>query len=532
MIAGVLFFAAIRTRAVILFATDDPTANTTAPIGALANSGWQYEGIFGAFLGTPIAAHYFITAQHIGVQSSVFTYQGAQYDIRQQFDDPASDLRIYRVLQVFPSFAPLYGGNAEIGKHLVVIGRGTRRGPGIFLSGTLQGWSWGAGDGITRWGENDVSAIIPLPGLGNMLFASFDQNGRPNEAHLSSGDSAGALFVDDAGVWKLAGINYAVDGPFYTDATGGGAFLGALFDRRGFYEGDAPPYAPVIGDAPVPSGFYATRLSSNRGWIDSVIGPGMPNISSRAFVDLGDNAAIAGFIVRGDRAQPKQVVVRGIGPSLKVNTAPFPGRLMDPMLELRDSRGALLFFNDNWRLSLQQAAIEASGLAPTDDNEAVIIATLSPGSYTAILRGANNSSGIGLIEVYDADNGNDPEFVNLSTRARVGTGDKVLIGGVIVRAAQRKILFRALGPSLAAQLTGTLLDPELELHDGNGTLITSNDNWPDAPNRDEIIASTLAPTDIRESAIFVATPPGNYTAIVRGAGGAAGIGLLELYLLE
>jgi hypothetical protein len=230
-----------------------------------------------------------------------------------------------------------------------------------------------------------------------MLFASFNQNGRPNEAHLSSGDSAGALFIDDAGVWKLAGINYAVDGPFYTDAAGGGAFLGALFDKRGFYEGDAPPYAPVTGDAAVPSGFYSTRLSSKRAWIDSVIGPGMPNISSRAFVDVGVDATIAGFIVRGDR---------------------------------------------------------------------------------------------------------------------------------------RKILFRALGPSLAAHLTGTLLDPELELHDGNGTLITSNDNWPDAPNRDEIIASTLSPTDTRESVIFVATPPGNYTAIVRSAGAATGIGLLELYLFE
>jgi hypothetical protein len=120
MIAGVLFFAAIRTQAVILFATDDPTANTTAPMGALANSGWQYEGIFGGFLGTPIAAHYFIMAQHIGVQSNVFTYQGSQYDIRQQFDDPASDLRIYRVLQIFPSVAPLYNGIDEIGKHLLV----------------------------------------------------------------------------------------------------------------------------------------------------------------------------------------------------------------------------------------------------------------------------------------------------------------------------------------------------------------------------------------------------------------------------
>ena len=94
MIASVLLFCVVTTQAVILFSTDDLAANTTAPTGLLANSGWQYEGMFGGFLGTPIAAHYFITAQHIGVQSNIFIYHGTQYDIRQQFDDPASDLRI------------------------------------------------------------------------------------------------------------------------------------------------------------------------------------------------------------------------------------------------------------------------------------------------------------------------------------------------------------------------------------------------------------------------------------------------------
>ncbi len=530
---AMVFSALVQAQAIILFATADPAANTTAPTGPLANSGWQYEGTFGSFLGTPIGPHYFITAQHLGTQSSVFTFQGLQYDILQQFSGPGSDLRIYRVSQIFPAFAPLYLGNDEVGKHLTVIGRGTRRGDGIFLNGVLKGWSWGTGDGIQRWGENEVAAIVPVLGLGDFLFASFDQNGLTNEAHLSSGDSGGAVFIDDGGVWKLAGINFAVDGPFYTDADGGGAFLAVLFDKRGFYEGDSAPYALVTGDASVPSGFYATRLSSNRAWIESVVGPGMANISSRAFVDLGDNATIAGFIIRGDTAQLKRVVMRGIGPSLQVNGVPLSGRLLDPMLELRDSEGGLIFSNDNWRSSPQQFDIQASGLAPTDDHEAAIIAGFLPGLYTAILRGANNSTGIGLLEVYDVDDSGDPEFVNLSTRARVGNNDKVLIGGVIVRAANRKILFRALGPSLAAQgLTGTLLDPFLELHDSNGVLLSSNDNWPDAPNRDEIIASTLSPPDIRESAILIATPPGNYTAIVRGADGAVGIGLLELYLLE
>jgi hypothetical protein len=528
-----ILFVGARAHAVILFATEDPAANTTAPTGALASSGWEYEGVLGAFLGTPIASQYFITAQHIGIPSSVFNYRGAQYDIVQQFSDPGSDLRIFRTAQVFPAFALLYAGNEEVGKHLVVIGRGTQRGAGIFLNSALHGWAWGAADGIQRWGENVVDSIAPQEGLGDMLFAAFDQNGLPNEAHLSSGDSGGAIFIDDGGVWKLAGINYGIDGPFYTDANGGGALMAALFDKRGFHEGDNPPYPLVAGKTAVSSGFYATRLSSNRVWIDSVIGPGMANISSRAFVGLRDEAEIVGFIVRGTGLQPKQVVVRGIGPSLQVAGMPFSGRLSDPTLELRDDHGDLLFSNDDWRSSPQKSAIEASGLAPTDDKEAAIMATLSPGAYTAILRGAKNSSGIGLVEVYDADDRGDPEFANLSTRAEVGKDDNVLIGGVIVRAANRKILFRGLGPELAAQgLAGALLDPVLELHDGNGSLLSSNDNWPDSPQRDEIIATSLAPIDNREAAIFTATPPGNYTVILRGAGGSTGLALLEFYVFR
>jgi hypothetical protein len=170
-----------------------------------------------------------------------------------------------------------------------MFGRGTQRGDGVYLNGILQGWNWGAPDYTERWGENIVGNIVSLGAASNdCLYATFDQNGLPNEAQLSSGDSGGAVFLNDNGVWKLAGINYSVDGPFYTDGSGDGAFNAALFDMRGFWiQNSAPPpeYVQVTGANPMPSGFYATRISSKLGWIYSVTDPtgnlagdGIPNL--------------------------------------------------------------------------------------------------------------------------------------------------------------------------------------------------------------------------------------------------------------
>ena len=274
------------------------------------------------------------------------------------------------------------------------------------------------------------------------------------------------------------------------------------------------------------------------------------NISGRVVAQTGDKVGIAGFIVKGTGF--KRFIARAIGPSMSVNGQPVPGRLMDPILELHDSNGATLT-NDNWRTGGQETEIQLSGLAPSDDREAAIIRTVPAGNFTALIRGANNTTGIGLIEVYDIgtigaaeeaeEKGLQPsapeaavELGNLSVRADVQTGDNVLIDGIILRGGnQRRVLFRALGPSVKSNgitVPGALQDPTLELRDQNGALLQSNDDWQSASNATQIQSTGLAPPDNHESAILMSLPAGNYTSIVRGKNNTTGIALSEAYKLD
>ena len=259
----------------------------------------------------------------------------------------------------------------------------------------------------------------------------------------------------------------------------------------------------------------------------------MLNISGRVFAQTGDKVGIGGFIVIGPDS--KRVMARAIGPSMKVNGTPVPGRMQNPVLELHNSSGSPPLVNDNWRDG-QEAEIQQTGLAPTDDNESAIVKRLPPGNYTAIIRGADGSPGIGLVELYDLSTADSSELGNLSVRADVGLDDKVLIDGVILGGGNpRRVLFRALGPSVKSGGTtvpGALTNPEMDLFNANGTLLRNNDNWPDAPNVAEIAATGLAPPNNNESAILLTLGPGNYTAVVRGVNGTTGIGLAEAYKLQ
>jgi hypothetical protein len=261
--------------AIILFRTGDPEANTTAPTNDPAASGWNLEGEFGSFLGTPIAPHFFLSAAHIGQAGPNFVFGGVTYTLVANFSDPYSDLNIWQVSEIFPTLAPLYTKDDEKGLRLVAIGRGTQRGAEILLNNELRGWAWGVYDARQRWGENLVADIVTFTsGPDDAVYATFDQNGLPDECHFSAGDSGGAVFIVDGGIWKLAGINYAVDGPFYTDSNGGGEFTAALFESRGFYYSDGanpPNYVQITN--PTPTGLYATRISSKLPWIYSVIDP-------------------------------------------------------------------------------------------------------------------------------------------------------------------------------------------------------------------------------------------------------------------
>lgn len=259
----------------------------------------------------------------------------------------------------------------------------------------------------------------------------------------------------------------------------------------------------------------------------------LANIATRLQILTGDQQGVAGIIVRG--SAPKRVMIRGIGPSLSSSLG--AAAIADPVLNVFDSAGTNVGSNDDWR-SAQQAEISATGLAPTNDREGTVILTLQGNTtYTAVLTGKGGSTGLGLIEAYDLDAGTFSDFGEISTRGVVSGGNNVLIGGFIVRpndsgAPNQKIVVRAIGPSLAARnVAGPLQDPTITLYDGNGTVIETNDNFADSAENAEISAAMLAPSDPRESAILRVLTPGAYTAIVAGAGGSTGVGLVEVYNL-
>ncbi len=264
--------------------------------------------------------------------------------------------------------------------------------------------------------------------------------------------------------------------------------------------------------------------------VNVVAAPGrLVQLSTRMLVGTGDNELIGGFIMRGP--SPKRLMIRAIGPSTGL-----PGALANPILELHDHTGAQIASNDNWGDAPNRQEIVDTGIAPVSANESAIVTTLPSDpsfvAYTAVVRGANNTTGIGLVEVYDLDSGPGSTLLNISTRGRVELDPNALIGGFFLGGTESKrILVRAIGPSLSAVVTDFLADPILELHDGNGALLDSNDDWGSSPDQAEIQASGLAPTHPKESAVLKLLPAGPFTAIVRGVGNTTGVASVELYQL-
>jgi hypothetical protein len=254
------------------------------------------------------------------------------------------------------------------------------------------------------------------------------------------------------------------------------------------------------------------------------------NISTRLRVDIGDKVMIGGFIVTGNASKP--VVLRGLGPSLAGSGIPAATVLADPVLELRGANGSLIMKNDNWKDD-QRPLIEGTAFQPTDDHESVIVATLPVGAYTAIRSGKSQTTGIGLVEIYDNDQTVDSELANISTRGFVQTADNVMIGGFTLgnNPTSTRIAVRGVGPSLSGfGLSNVLADPTLELHNANGTIMISNDDWTDdATMAGQLTANGLGLTDPKESGIFATLPPGPFTAILAGKSGGIGIGLVEIY---
>lgn len=348
---------------------------------------------------------------------------------------------------------------------------------------------------LNRHGEVEASKMLVHP-PDFLSDVALDENGR-----LVVTSYNGFIFVGDTTLTNFTSFHFPRDSDHTVNATAG------TFAK----------YLPPAATAPL-----VTSTSSR-----------LANISGRSKVQTGERVGIAGFIVTGTGA--KKVVARGIGPSLSSSFG--AGALQDPILELRDSSGALIASNDNWMTDPAHDEISAEGLAPQTNEESALSRSLPAGRYTAILRGKNDTTGIGLIELYDVDTSTMAKLANISTRGYVDRGDNVVIGGFIINGHAidgdgGKVVVRGIGPSLAQSgVSDALADPTLELYNTFGWRLASNDNWRDTDPAG-IQGVRLAPPNQRESAILATLSSGAYTAILRGKNNTTGTGLVEVYSIQ
>lgn len=447
-------------------------------------------------------------------------------------------------------------GSGDIGGSLEKIGNGTLTlfGANSYTGGTvvsagklLANNSSGSGTGTGAVTVNNSGTV--LGGTGTISGPVTVNAG----AVLLAGEPAaasGSLRVANNVTLKSGAIIQLVLGASgaHSSLTGtGGTWTFASNQGFAFINRGAEPgfYDNVITGLPgypggtaswtiTTPGFAGTFAYDGAGNIDLTISaaPSPPpttfgNISTRLRVEAGENVLIGGFIVTGTQA--KRIIVRAIGPSL-----PVVGALTDPVLELRNSSGGLIVFNNNWRDDpAQESEIIATTIPPLNNLESAIVTTLpaNGSAYTAIVRGVDNGTGIAVVEAYDLDQTVDSKLANISTRGLVQTGYDVLAAGLIVLGHNPiRVIVRAIGPSLP--LSQALTNPTLSLHNGNGAMIASNDNWRTGGQEEEIIATGIPPSDDKESAIVRNLTPGSYTAIVRGVNNATGIAVVEAYGLN
>jgi hypothetical protein len=395
-------------------------------------------------------------------------------------------------------------------------------------------------NGVSLFGAVTLNSGV-LSGSG-VVYGSLSNNG----GYVTPGHSAGQITVTGNftqgpnGTLVLEAAGGAA-GEFDRLQIGGTASLGGSLDLR-LTNG----FVPLTGDQFNPLGYSSAsgsfssvssnaQVSVNTTGVTATLDPNKPspsagqplNIATRLAIQSGDNVLIAGFIVSGPSGSSKKVLIRGLGPSL----AHFgvPNTLPDPLLELHKPDGSIVS-NDNWQQG--DTSQIPSGFAPGDPRESAIVATLAPGNYSAVVKGAHGEIGVGIAELYDLDATSAAKLANISTRGFVNTNDDVMIGGFIVGGTEpAKILVRAIGPTLSDfGVQGALADPTLELHDTNGATI-ANDDWRETQEA-EITATGLIPNKNQEPAILATLAPGSYTAVVRGKNNTTGIGLVEAYNLQ
>ena len=377
--------------------------------------------------------------------------------------------------------------------------------------------------------------------LSNMGFhAPPNPPGFPNDGTFDDGGFSNATWTADQ---TAAAVTWSTE-TFAQNQNANAIRWGTMYNFR--FDSDHPPIDTnaTVGffkkGTPVTVAIQGPNACSGASPTPTATPTGTPmpaaqplNISTRMRVQTGDDVGIGGFIVTG--SAPKQVFLRGIGPSLAKSGVPDP--LADPVLELHGPAGFATIINDNWHDSnCMTDGVEMSmgpGIFPTNDLESVICATLEPGAYTTIVRGKNNTSGMGLVEIYDLAQAAASKLANLSTRAFAGTSANVVIAGFILgnNSGNDRIVLRGIGPSLTSMgVANALADPTLEVRDSNGAVLRANNNWQDDPTQAlEITGAGLGLTNQFESGIAITLPPGLYTGLLAGMNGGVGVGLIEVY---
>lgn len=497
-----------NVEGIALAASDVVVGGPSAGQGNLV-SGNQYEGIL---LGYEIGYHAVAHADRALIQGNLI---GTSAD----------------------GVGPLGNGNSGVA---VLFSKDSMIGGPDPSAGNVIAFNGGAGVYVGGTGNRVLSNIIYSNVDRGIYLASANANNGQASPVITFSNSFRGVTTIKGTLESTANTEFLLQ--FFTDSE-------SLTTSKQTYVGSKNVTTDGSGHAAFSAGFgfsatstvfNATATDSNGNTSEFFRHPAyLLNLSARAAVGTGDNALIGGL-----QSRYGLIVVRGIGPSL--TPLGVAGALSDPTLEFRDPFGAQMF-NDNWRDDQSQAStIQQSGLAPTNDAESAISPFGSPNTpfpatsgfaqYTATLRGKGDTTGIGVVEVYGLSEPNFGVFAklgNISARGFVGTGDNVIIGGFIIADGNEspRIVVRAIGPSLASSGVGNPLpDPSLELHDGNGAIIDTNDNWADA-NKDDLQTVGLAPTVDAESAILMRLAAGSYTAIVRGKGNATGVALVEIYRL-
>jgi len=409
------------------------------------------------------------------------------------------------------------------------------QGRGVFVAGAnstgnsiLGNSIFGNGDlGIDLAGPNDSPSHVTPNDSGD---ADTGPNNLQNFPVLTSVANGGGMTTISGRINSVANKQYRIEFFSNDDIDGSGYGEGQNF--IGFVNattngsGDAS-FSKSLSQIGAGKRVTATATdpTGNTSEFSGAIGQ-LLNVSTRMEVLTANSVLIGGFIVGG--SGNIEILLRALGPTLgQLGVAGFLG---DPILELHDGSGGLIMSNDNWKDS-QQAAISATGKAPPDNAESAILHTFAPGNYTAIVRGKNQTTGVGLVEAYDLDEATGVTLTNISTRGFVETGNNVMIGGFISGNGIARVIVRALGPTLMAfNVPNVLDDPVLDVRDGQGNQLATNDNWADTQMA-EIQASGFAPPNAKESAVIIVRPPGNTTAIVTGKNGTTGNALVEAYIL-